>query len=154
MKTPVITSAWAGNPVQVTLSPYLAGMLHVALGTLLEGLQSVKPSDRQAELIDGLGQIQKLVSTARPVPSRETVSQPLQEPHAASPSATPIRGKKTSLAAPAGLGKHVPGSRARSQSATQQASCLQNQDDTPVLLLSGGKTLTLAELLEKGGANA
>lgn len=83
--------------------------------------------------------------------SRETTSRALQEIAAASPSATPIRGKKTALAAPAGLRKHVPSSRARFQSATALASCLPNRDDTPAVLLSGGKTLTLAQLLGERG---
>lgn len=76
MKLPVLKSPFAGmpdfvyqlpsKPVRVTLSPLQALMLHTALGTLLEGLETVKPSDRQAELLAVLGEVQDLLEDKLP----------------------------------------------------------------------------------------
>lgn len=68
MKLPVVKSPFAGlpdgtvqmptKPVRLTLQPHQALMLHVALETLVQGLDTVKSSDRQQEIITVLAEIQ------------------------------------------------------------------------------------------------
>lgn len=71
MKLPVVKSPFAGlpdgtvqmptKPIRLTLQPHQALMLHVALSTLAQGLETVKPSDRQAEIIAVLGEVQDML---------------------------------------------------------------------------------------------
>jgi len=65
------------------------------------------------------------------IPSRETVSEPLQSHDAAYPSATPSPRAKASHAAPAGAGAPSTRSRDGSIPAGPSASCLPSKNATP-----------------------
>lgn len=88
-----------------------------------------------AAAADVLDQMADLI----PSPPREGLSQPLQDVAASSASATPHRSAEASQKAPAGAGMTSSSSRPGSMPANQAARACQAENDSPVVLSTGGR---------------